>query len=56
MIYSFKATGDFAPTFISRNLNDLLGYDREEYLASPDFWQSLSIRPTLSGSWASSRA
>ena len=39
VIYSFKATGDFAPTFISRNLTDLLGYDREEYLASPDFWR-----------------
>ena len=40
MIYSFKATGDFAPTFVSRNIKDLLGYDREEYLESPDFWVS----------------
>ncbi len=40
VIYSFKATGDYAPTFISRNVKDLLGYDREEYLNSPDFWQS----------------
>ena len=40
MIYSFKATGDYAPTFISQNIKDLLGYDREEYLDSPDFWQS----------------
>ncbi len=40
VIYSFKATGDFAPTFISRNIKDLLGYEREEYLASPDFWHS----------------
>jgi len=40
VIYSFKATGDYAPTFISRNVKDLLGYDREEYLSSPDFWQS----------------
>ena len=40
MIYSFKATGDYAPTFISQNIKDLLGYDREEYLESPDFWQS----------------
>lgn len=40
VIYSFKATGDFAPTFISRNIKDLLGYDREEYLNSADFWQS----------------
>ena len=40
VIYSFRATGDFAPTFISGNIRDLLGYEREEYLASPDFWHS----------------
>ena len=40
VIYSFKATGDYAPTFISKNLKDLLGYEPEEYLVSPDFWQS----------------
>jgi PAS domain S-box-containing protein len=40
VIYSFKATGDYAPTFISQNVSDLLGYEREEYLNSPDFWES----------------
>jgi PAS domain S-box-containing protein len=40
VIYSFKASGDYAPTFISQNVKDLLGYDREEYLNSPDFWES----------------
>ena len=40
MIYSFKATGDYAPPFISENVKDLLGYDRSEYLESPDFWSS----------------
>jgi PAS domain S-box-containing protein len=40
VIYAFKASGDYAPTFISRNVKDLLGYDREEYLESPDFWRS----------------
>jgi adenylate cyclase len=40
VIYSFKATGDYAPTFISQNVKDLLGYDRGEYLESPDFWRS----------------
>jgi PAS domain S-box-containing protein len=38
VIYSFDATGEFAPTYISQNVKDLLGYDREEYLFSPDFW------------------
>ena len=40
VIYSFKATGDYGPTFISQNVKDLLGYEREEYLQSPDFWQT----------------
>jgi PAS domain S-box-containing protein len=40
VIYSFKATGDFAPTFISQNIKELLGYDRSDYLDTPDFWQS----------------
>ena len=40
VIYSFKARDDYAPTFISQNVKDLLGYDREEYLKSPDFWVS----------------
>jgi PAS domain S-box-containing protein len=39
VIYSFRATGDYAPTFISRNVRDLLGYEPEEYLDSPDFWR-----------------
>jgi adenylate cyclase len=40
VIYSFKATGDYSPTFISANIKDLLGYERADYLESPDFWQS----------------
>lgn len=38
VIYSFKASGDYAPTFISQNVKELLGYERDEYLKSPDFW------------------
>src|SRR5215468_3860489 len=40
VIYRFKATGDYTPTFISKNVKDLLGYETREYLASPDFWQT----------------
>ncbi len=40
VIYSFAATGDYEPTFISPNVKELLGYDREEYLKSQDFWRS----------------
>jgi PAS domain S-box-containing protein len=39
VIFSLKATGDYAPTFISENIRDLLGYSPDEYLQSPDFWQ-----------------
>jgi adenylate cyclase len=40
VIYAFEASGDYRPTFISQNIKELLGYEREEYLESPDFWRS----------------
>jgi PAS domain S-box-containing protein len=40
VIYSYRATGDFAPTFVSENIRDWLGYEPQEYLANPDFWRS----------------
>ncbi|MGE3291434.1 MAG: adenylate/guanylate cyclase domain-containing protein [Geminicoccaceae bacterium] len=40
VIYSFKATGDFGPTFVSQNIRDWLGYEPQEYLENPDFWWS----------------
>src|SRR5690349_13609050 len=39
VIYSFKATGDFAPTFISDNITSVFGYTPVEYLADPAFWR-----------------
>jgi adenylate cyclase len=44
VIYSYKASGDFAPTFVSQNIKDWLGYEPEEYLENPDFWRS-RVRP-----------
>lgn len=38
MIYSFKASGDFAPTFVSANIEALLGYAPREYLENANFW------------------
>lgn len=38
VIYSFEATGSYAPTFVSENVKALLGYEPKEYLESPDFW------------------
>jgi adenylate cyclase len=40
VIYSYRATGDFAPTFVSANIQDWLGYEPEEYLQNADFWRS----------------
>ena len=40
VVYSFKATGDFAPTFISENVKRVLGYYPDEYLKNADFWRS----------------
>ena len=39
VIYSFKASGDFRPTFVSQNIKDWLGYEPSDYLDSPDFWR-----------------
>jgi two-component system, sensor histidine kinase and response regulator len=39
VIYSFAATGDFAPTFVSANIQRLLGYRQEEYLEGAGFWR-----------------
>ena len=40
VIYSYKATGDFAPTFVSQNIKERLGYETHEYLENADFWRS----------------
>ena len=40
VIYSFKASEDFAPTFISTNIETLFGYAPEEYLKNADFWRT----------------
>jgi adenylate cyclase len=40
VIYSYRATGDFAPTFVSANVRDWLGCETVEYLQNADFWRS----------------
>ena len=39
VIYSFEATGDFTPTFVSNNIIDVFGYAPAEYLQDPSFWR-----------------
>ena len=38
VIYSYKATEGFEPTFVSENIRDWLGYEPQEYLEHPNFW------------------
>lgn len=44
VVYSFKATEGFkatedrTPTYISRNVKNLLGYEPREYMENPNFW------------------
>ena len=40
VIYSFRAIGDFAPTFVSDSIQGMLGYRADEYLENADFWRS----------------
>jgi adenylate cyclase len=40
VIYSFKASGNFAPIFVSENIKRLLGYRPDEYLENADFWRT----------------
>jgi PAS domain-containing protein len=40
VIYSYKAIGDFAPTFVSGNIVDVFGYSTSEYLCDPSFWSA----------------
>ncbi|HEX5930451.1 MAG TPA: response regulator, partial [Methyloceanibacter sp.] len=40
VVYSFAATGDYAPTFVSASIGPMLGYGPEEYLEDAHFWRS----------------
>jgi len=40
VVYSFGATGDFTPSFVSENIKRVLGYTPDDYLTQPDFWRS----------------
>src|SRR4051812_30037423 len=39
VLYSFRAGGDHAPTFVSPNIERLFGYEPREYLERPGFWR-----------------
>src|SRR6516162_8410769 len=40
VIYSFKASGDYAPLFVSNNILDVFGYTEADYLSDASFWRN----------------
>ena len=49
VVYSFRASGDFAPTFVSDSIQGMLGYRPHEYLETADFWRSCVHPDDLTG-------
>jgi two-component system, sensor histidine kinase and response regulator len=49
VVYSFRASGDFAPTFVSDSIQGMLGYRPDEYLRNADFWRSCVHPDDLAG-------
>jgi two-component system, sensor histidine kinase and response regulator len=39
VVYSFAATGDYKPTYVSPSITRILGYQPNDYLTGPDFWR-----------------
>ena len=39
VVYSFAATGDYKPSFVSPSITQILGYQPNDYLTEPDFWR-----------------
>jgi PAS domain S-box-containing protein len=49
VVYSFRAWGDFAPTFASDSIQSMFGYRTDEYLLNADFWRSCVHPDDLAG-------
>ncbi len=37
-MFTLKAEGDFAPTFVTKGVKALWGYEPEDFLRQPKFW------------------
>ena len=44
VIYTCRADGDYAPTFVSQNISDLMGFEPEQFIGDFDFWAA-NIHP-----------
>jgi two-component system, cell cycle sensor histidine kinase and response regulator CckA len=40
VLYASKASGDYAATFVSDNVQAMLGYSSQDFLDDPEFWAS----------------
>ena len=49
VVYSFRASGDFAPTFVSDSIRGMLGDRPDEYLENANFWRSCVHPDELAG-------
>jgi PAS domain S-box-containing protein len=38
IVYITQATGDYACTFVSENIREILGFEQQEMLEDPEFW------------------
>lgn len=38
LLYTANAVGDYATTYVSKNIQTILGYSEEEFLSDPEFW------------------
>src|SRR5512134_349444 len=38
VVYITKAAGDYACTFVSENIREILGFEQQEMLEDPEFW------------------
>jgi PAS domain S-box-containing protein len=39
VVYSFAASGDYAPIFVSSNIDRVFGYEPSEYMENSNFWR-----------------
>ncbi len=44
VLYTCKASGDYAPTYVSENVKKRFGYETDEFLKNPKLWQE-NIHP-----------
>jgi hypothetical protein len=44
VLYACQATGNYAATFISKNVSTMTGYESREFLEDSNFWEVVFIQ------------